>query len=223
MATATVKENGKSIAATGLHSLDMNVHSHDTIPSGIPYRMRFVVEGVAPILFHRYDCEAVDAKAKAGKGSAEKKSDNVDSYYYRDEEGRVCVPGEHVHGALIQAGRYEQDPRSSRKSAMDLIKAGVICEDNLIPVTRDDEFIMTADYLDKRRVTVMRAAIARVRPALMKGWRCEFTLLIATPELISPQLLRNLMNRAGMLCGWGDFRPQHGRFQVVSAEIQTLE
>lgn len=202
----------------GLQSLDLNEQATGTLIVP-PYRMRFLIEGTAPILFHRYDCESVETKGNAAKGSSTKKTDDVESYYYRDSEGRVCIPAVGVHGALIASGRWQQDPRSSRKTAMDLVKAGLLVEPDLIPCQRNGEFIFAAEFLDKRRVQVNRAGVSRVRPALLKGWQAEFDVIVLTPDLMGPTFVRELVSRAGQLVGLCDFRPQHGRFAVCSAMV----
>jgi hypothetical protein len=33
-----------------------------------PYMVEAIIEGTAPILFHRWSCEAVEEKSKAAKG-----------------------------------------------------------------------------------------------------------------------------------------------------------
>ena len=209
----------------GLHSLDLNEQANDGPLIEEPYRMRFKVEGTAPILFHRFDCEEMAPPSTTGggtKGGVKKKTDNVESYYYRDDKGFVCVPAEGVHGALISAGRWFQDPRSSRKTAMDLVKAGVIVEPNRIQCLRNGKPLKTCEYEDKRRVQVNRAGIARVRPALNVGWQAEFEVMVLASDLIAPRFLRELMAKAGTFCGWCDFRPQYGRFQVLHAEVLKL-
>ena len=60
---------------------------------GAPYSAHVAIEGVADLLFHRWNCEAVDAKAKAAKNSAAKKTDDIESYVYRDAQGQLCMPG----------------------------------------------------------------------------------------------------------------------------------
>ena len=40
-------------------------------------------------------------------------------------KGLLCIPTEYFRMALIGAAKFKQDPRSPRKSAMDLFKAGV--------------------------------------------------------------------------------------------------
>jgi hypothetical protein len=42
-----------------------------------PYVVSVTIEGVADLLFHRWNPEAVDEKARAAKGSAAKKSDDI--------------------------------------------------------------------------------------------------------------------------------------------------
>src|SRR3990167_9841325 len=67
----------------------------ESIENGIPYQARIRIEGTADILFHRWNCEAVEEKATAAKGSKSKKEDNIESYLYRDEDGNICLPGEY--------------------------------------------------------------------------------------------------------------------------------
>ena len=78
-----------------------------------PYVVEFALEGVCPILFHRWNNEAVAEKASAKKGSAAKKSDNVESYVARNEKGEICLPGVYVYGAMCDkkngAAKYRQD------------------------------------------------------------------------------------------------------------------
>ena len=65
-------------------------------------------------------------KSKAAKGSAAKKSDDTESYLYRNGDGEISLPGEYLRQSIITAAKFQQDPRSPRKSAMDLFKAAVI-------------------------------------------------------------------------------------------------
>ncbi len=93
----------------------------------VPYIVAVTLRGTADFLFHRYSCDAVAEKAAAKKGSKSKKTDNVESYVYRDEGGGLCLPGEYVRQAIIAAAKFQQDPRSPRKSAVDLFKARAWC------------------------------------------------------------------------------------------------
>lgn len=185
-----------------------------TIEAGLPYVAAVTLQGSADLLFHRWNCEAVDAKGKAAKNSKAKKTDDVESYVWRNEEGDLCIPGEYVRQSIIHAAKFKQDPRSPRKSAMDLFKAGVVT------LTLNATLgTSTWDYLDTRRVTVQRAGVNRTRPAMRAGWRASFDLQVLTPEYIDETLLMDVLQTAGRLVGIGDFRPTYGRFNVVGFEV----
>lgn len=180
----------------------------------LPYIARVSIEGVSPILFHRWANEAVAEKAAAAKNSRAKKSDNLESYVYRADNGHIGIPGEYLRGSIINAARFRQDPRSPRKSAMDLYRAGVISLTDLADTGTADP-----DYIDRRRVTVQRAGITRERPALRAGWTATFDLLVQVPEYIPPATLLEVIGQAGRLIGIADFRPSYGRFQVTGYEV----
>ena len=188
------------------------------IESSMPWAAHVAIEGAADLLFHRWNVEAVEAKAAAAKGSKEKKSDDLESYVYRTESGELALPGEYLRQSVILAAKFKQDPRSPRKSAMDLVKAGLVCTTVLAPLGK------TAwDYEDKRRVVVQRSGITRTRPALRAGWRAEFDFSVQLPEYISRDMLHELISMAGKLCGVGDFRPTYGRFHVTQWDTEVIE
>jgi len=188
----------------------------ETIEASIPYAVHVTLDGASDMLFHRWNCEAVEAKSKAAKNSKAKKEDDIESYVWRDEAGHLCIPGEYVRQAIIHAAKFKQDPRSPRKSAMDLFKAGVVSLTDVASLGKKDW-----DYLDTRRVTVQRAGVNRTRPAMKKGWKAEFTFQVLTPEYIDPTLFREVLDTAGRLVGVGDFRPTYGRFTVNNFKIGT--
>lgn len=202
---------------------DVSNSAMETIDASRPYAVELTIRGSADILFHRWQSDAVDAKAAAAKGSKAKKTDNVESYVWRDEHDVICLPGEYIRGAIAGpqgAAKYRQDPRSSRKSALDLFKSGVVSLTPVAPMAKvTGEVATTWDYLDRRRVTVMRAGITRERPALLAGWTCSVVLQVLLPEYISAELLHEVVIDAGRLVGVGDFRPTYGRFTVDRFEV----
>lgn len=180
-----------------------------------PYVVSFTIEGTAALLFHRYDPDSVEKKGKAAKGSKAKKEDDVDSYVWRNEAGELCLPAEYIRQAMIEAARYKQDPRSPRKAARDLFKAGIVALAELASLGCKDW-----DYLDRRRARPNHAgAITRVRPALLAGWTATFTFQVLLPEYIGPALFQEVLENAGRLIGVADFRPTFGRFRVVRFEV----
>ena len=179
-----------------------------------PYRVEITIRGVADLLMHRWNCEAVEAKAKSAKGSAAKKTDNLESYVYRDEAGDLCLPGEYLRQAVIQAAKFRQDPRSPRKTALDLAKAALV---NLTPLASLG--LKAWDYEHRCRVQVQRNGVTRVRPAIKTGWTATFIFMVNLPEYVSPELLHGMLNDAGRLVGLADFRPTFGRFLVTRFEV----
>jgi hypothetical protein len=174
-----------------------------------PYQVMVAIDGVAPILFHRWNCEAVETKAKAAKGSRAKKTDDIESFIYRNDAGHICLPGEYLRQSIITAAKFKQDPRSPRKSAMDLFKAGIVSLTPLASLGKKEW-----DFIDQRRVTVQRNGITRMRPAMREGWKAEIELMVNLPEYIPPMFLRQVLDDAGRLVGVGDFRPTYGRFTI---------
>ena len=187
----------------------------------LPYVIEFTIEGIAPILFHAWSNEAVEEKTRAKKGSAAKKTDNVESYIYRNTKGDICLPGVYVYGAMCDkkngAAKYRQDPRSPRASAVKLFQAAVS------PVTELASLGSAKwEYLDKRRAVVQQSAITRQRPAFNAGWRAQFQFIVNLPEYVTPAFFHDVLTLAGRAVGVGDFRPTYGRFQVIDFKVLSL-
>jgi hypothetical protein len=198
----------------------LNGVNRGSVDPSIPYIVTIEMTGSCPIIFHRWSCEDVASKAAAKKGSKEKKSDNIEGYVYRDEDGHVCIPGEYLRMSLCMAAKFKQDPRSPRKSAFDLFKAGIVPLTELAKInggTKD------WDFLDQRRVVIQRNSITRMRPAFLKGWSAEVDLLVNTPEYIDYTLFSEVLSMSGRLIGLGDFRPTYGRFDITKCKIKNLD
>lgn len=188
------------------------------IETEVPYIAEVTILGTAPLLFHAWNCESVAGKAAAKKGSEAKKTDDVESYVYRNDAGHICLPGEYLRGCIVTAAKFRQDPRSPRKSAMDLFKAAIVSMTQLASLGSKDW-----DYLDKRRVVIQRNAVTRSRPAFREGWKATIQLLCNLPEYVSPSLLNDVITQSGKLIGVGDFRPTFGRFQLVEFKLVDLD
>lgn len=202
MATAEVLNNVSNDAAT-------------VINTEMPYIATVSIEGTAAFLYHRWSVDGVEAKSKAAKGSKAKKEDDIESYVYRNGDGILCIPSEYLRMSIIGAAKFKQDPRSPRKSAMDLFKAGIVGLEDMCPVGKDKW-----DFVDRRRVMIQRNGITRHRPGLNFGWRVTVPIMVNLPEYIAPAFLNEVVQMAGRLIGVGDFRPTFGRFAVTNFEVQ---
>jgi hypothetical protein len=187
----------------------------EIIEIGIPYTARITIQGVAPILFHRWSVEAVEEKSAAKKGSTAKKEDNIESYVFRTEDGMLHLPAEYLRMAIINAAKFRQDPRSPRKSAMDLFKAAIFPVFPLCSLGKTDW-----DFIDRRRAVVQRNGITRCRPAFNTGWRATAEFGVVLPEYLGPAMLNSVAQDAGRLVGVGDFRPTFGRFLVTNFDVK---
>lgn len=181
-----------------------------------PYVVQIEITGSCPVIFHRWSCEDVASKAAAKKGSKEKKSDNVESFIYRDQDGHICLPGEYLRMAMVYAAKFKQDPRSPRKSAFDLFKAGIVPLTELAKINGGTK---NWDFIDQRRVVIQRNSITRMRPSFLKGWSAEIEILVNVPEYIDFTLFCEVLEMAGRLIGVADFRPTYGRFNITKCKI----
>ena len=179
----------------------------------VAYQVSVTIQGVCPLLFNRWNCEAVEAKAKAPKNSKIKKSDDPETQVWRNDKGELCLPGEYLRQSIIHAAKYRQDPRSPRKSAMDICKAWIVVLNDLASLGTKDW-----DFLDNRRVVIQKAGITKYRPAMLSGWKADFELEVIIPEYIESDFLHEVLSNAGRLIGVGDFRPTFGRFIITRFE-----
>jgi hypothetical protein len=190
------------------------------IDGTLPYTVSVQIEGTADLLLHAWNVEAVAEKSAAKKGSAGKKTDNLESYVRRNSAGVICLPSEYLRMSLVAAAKYRQDPRSPRKSAMDLYKAGIVSMEPLVPLINvAGEMPKVWDYEDARRVQVQRNGITRIRPAFRAGWKATFLFGVLLSEYIPPTDLHDVISGAGKFVGLGDFRPTFGRFCITKYEI----
>lgn len=176
-----------------------------------PWIADFTIKGTSSLVFHRWAVDDGDGPA-AKKGA--NKTDNVDSYVFRCDDGTIGLPGEYVRQAMIAAAKYHKDPRSARAAATGLFKAGIVSNTELASLGSDDW-----DYLDRRRAVVQRQGITRVRPAFQPGWEATFQFSVLLYEYITPQLFMDVLRDAGQFAGVGDMRPSYGRFATVKFEV----
>jgi len=195
---------------------DVTASANESIKLSEPWIAEVEITGSAALLFHRWNNEAVAEKSAARKGSAAKKTDNLESYVWRNKAGELCIPGEYLRGAIVGAAKFRQDPRSPRKSAQDLFKAAVISLTELAPLG-----VNRWDYLDSRRVVIQRNAVTRIRPAMLAGWKIQVDLLVNLPEYVDQPFLLEILSMAGKLIGIADFRPTYGRFDVTSFRVKA--
>ena len=186
-----------------------------------PWAVKIRLRGVAPMLMHRWNSESIEEKAGGPRGSIQRKTDDVESYVWRNEQGYICLPGEYVRQSILGASKRISDPTNVRKRAVDLFKASIIATTELAPILVNGKPCKEWELLDRRRVRVQQAGITRSRPAFLAGWEAELGFVNLSPELISFDLFHNRLVSAGRLDVVADFRPSYGRFSILHIEKEA--
>jgi len=194
-------------------------------PDFEPYTIELTI-GNAPgcaILFHAFDVSDYRRKEQAKKGSQEKKTDNVESYVYRDPEtGAIAMPALNMKAAICNAAKKFKDPASTRASAKDLIRGGIVVDPFLSPFLRDGKPIMEWDTIDERGVGVNQSKVIRSRPMLTNGWQLKYNITVTDSEYINTDLIYEVIARACNFSALGDYRPDFGRFVIEEFKVSKV-
>jgi len=126
-------------------------------------------------------------------------------------KGELYVPSQAIAGCMINSASFS---KVGRRSASQYVAAGMRIVPFEIPLG-------TENYeIDVRSAVVQRQRIVRWRP-LVKEWILNFTILY-NPEIISANVLKEILQRAGMIVGILDYRPEKkgpfGTFTVLKLE-----
>ena len=170
------------------------------------------ITGIAAMLHNRFDAGLHGENKSKSKQKVYVAVDEAEKLAYRNEDGFLYQPSEHILGALIKAAA--NFTFEGKKSFKDVIKAGVIVEPERMPLLDDGgKQRKTWDEIDARGVVVQRARVVRWRPRFNK-WKIQFGLQIINDDQLSPETLKEILDYAGRI-GIGDYRPRFGRFQVT--------
>ena len=164
-----------------------------------------------------------------------------------DEEGYVCLPGQALHGALINAAKSRAEKLKGNKTFADAFMSTVMIETGLsrllvpsgekrgerVPLHHPNRKGLEGAPLkgvrrfvpsDGVRSIAQKNAGKRVWrrfPEIPAGWVATLNLAILDNTITEPVLGRHLAH-AGLVIGLGVWRPertgQHGRFVVAKLE-----
>ena len=174
----------------------------------IQRNIEVTIEGIAPLLQHRFpdDNPETTAKSKRKTGIKDYRAESEQSAY-RTPDGKLYQPAAHIEAALVKGATSFQIPGKGKKTYKDLFRSSVFVMPDAIP-----HEIQTYE-IDARPVVVVRARVMRYRPKLNK-WRLSFILQIQDPDL-PPSVVKEILDYTGLRVGIGDYRPRFGRFTVV--------
>ena len=179
-------------------------------------RFAVVIRGLSPILFHRNSPEMEELLAKARNNEAKQKieEENYELYLYLDG-GKPYIPALMLQRCLVEAAKNFQERGRGKKSYKNVVGGGLVAiAEEKIPIATRSGWKPNKMY-----VRVQNNRVLRCRPQI-DDWAAEFTLLI--DGSIDYNVIRNIVEYAGIYCGLGDFRPQKGgpfgRFKVEKFE-----
>jgi hypothetical protein len=187
---------------------------------------KVAIEGTSPILLNRFTDEA-QATATSGTttatvGDKGMGGEQAAAALYMDKDGEIPImPGQNLFRCLIDAGKFFKAGKSKVTTLKtSLIPSCLSVNELVIPIKSPAPW-----QVDSRpvRIPATGGRIIRHRP-MFQDWGLTFTLTL-DEKIISPKLLRDIVDAAGSRIGLGDFRPDckgmFGKFVVVSWEEIT--
>lgn len=190
------------------------------------YIVNVQVEGIAPLMQHRFPMPDFADLSKGGKKSTGEidRTQEWRDYLYADSEGNIYQPATHFDGCLVKAAAGYKIQGARGKTYKDLFRGNVFTSPDTIlhGVKVPENLDADADkplYLDVRPVVVQRARVVRIRPCFKPGWKLDFEITVLDDQ-IPPNVLQEVLSLAGRTVGIGDFRPRFGRFMVTRFEVQ---
>lgn len=184
----------------------------------------YTIKGVSPLVMHNE--QLADPLNKWSRAIAEiskkrKKTEDdllemsrrewFGGLYWTKELG-VHVPERCLEAMLRDAGK-------ANKRGRDVIKALIVTDP--APLVYDgpndpDKLWQSGDYLLRSSVGVQRARVIRSRP-IFRAWALAFTVIYDETVLEATDI-DGFAELGGRLVGLLDWRPKHGRFEVVEAK-----
>ena len=128
---------------------------------------------------------------------------------YETTSGLIGLPTSNVWRAVYDAAK-------AYKLGED-VKRSLLFAETVEPLEIDgrtwpvDEFLDDPAHIDYRAVKIGRVRTMRARPLIPTGWQCSaiFDLL---DDVLQPNMLGPVIERAGRLVGLCDWRPTYGTF-----------
>lgn len=130
---------------------------------------------------------------------------------YLGDDGPM-IPGINLEGMIVEGSKKTRSGK--------LAKSGIIVEGDW-PLIYDGPRDPEKMWNDKRFVSycsarVQTGRVMRTRPKFPE-WSLKFEVTYL-PQVVSDRSVREWVEKSGLLCGLGDWKPRFGRFVVESFE-----
>mgnify|MGYP001585856199 CR=1 FL=1 len=181
------------------------------------YKIRVELEGLAPFLYNRMgeaERELLDSGKTGIKRTVEQRTEEAHGKVHRAADGSLSVPGENIEKCLEQAASQTR-MKDAKVSMSSLLKATVFVDGHGTFRTQDYTIFPIMGRIPPGPRG--KAAIIR-RPRIETGWRLHFTLNVVD-DARQPEMLREIIEHAGLYIGLGSWRPRYGRFIIIGWEV----
>lgn len=184
------------------------------IPAPNRKLLTVTINGTAPLIYHAWDEKAIqmilDKQMKKAAKPREAKNPEEDykrTYYY-DSEKNIAYPARNIKQAIVGSARFLNGVQMTILRGAIFVKGDA---EGMIPVKYKSE------RMRRDMVTVgMGSADIRFRGELT-GWSMGLTIEYDA-DLLSPEQVLNLLQRAGFSQGLGEWRPEKngdfGTFEI---------
>lgn len=197
------------------------------------YEIHVRIEGISSILQNRFapaELNNLMQGTTKKTGAIDYSNEWIQGMYINDN-GYLYQPASHLEAALVQAAKAFKIKGRGNKTWSSVIRAycyvkpvELIHLRNGKPVEAPDNDLLQNPTKNLRvniqRVKVGQAAIARSRLEINEGWELDFIVEIIDDQ-VTPDVIQEILIEAGRAVGIGDYRPKHGRFDIINFEVQS--
>jgi len=137
---------------------------------------------------------------------------------YFDENNEVYIPGENIHECLKSGAQYwgQKIPGEGNKTYTDVVASSIICTNIYLGLKKDNEEIIPFGKMANANPSKGKksgAKVYKIRP-LVRPWGGTFDMHVFDGRL-TPSILETVISYAGAFRGLCDWRPIHGRFELI--------
>ena len=181
------------------------------------------IYGISPLICNRFSDEKALEATNGTRGSsaaAERKTPQeiCEGKLYIGLNGKPMIPQPNLLRNIVQGGQFHKNgKRAITTQRGSMMYSCVDVEGVEVPIIHRQPW-----KVDSRPVRIPSTGgrILCHRP-MFDDWRLKFSINLDV-SILSPSLLRQIVDDAGSRCGLGDFRPEtkgpYGRYRVDSWE-----
>lgn len=148
---------------------------------------------------------------------------------HKNEKGNICIPGNSLYLALLDAASYRGEKFKGMKTYFSLFERGVSVLDHLAEIqapdpiavkdVKSERLYLPSDGVPAYKAKGKSSRVWRTFPIVYNPWTITLRYLVLDGR-ISEKVFENHLKDAGMFIGLGRFRPAcrgtNGRFHVES-------